>query len=251
MASLAAFLPPSPPVESAFHGVVQRGDVFEVLVQDNQNTVTFCPAVVWSVLEDGFEVCYLTRCHPHHSQESARHQDQLLHVFEDHVERIPWESVNAHVPLSHFEGNANEKRKRAFKQLGIRDLGMRNHFYKESEEALLETVPALQGRQVEVGDIDSDSDNDTEMDSDDEGEAEQLDEHGNLMDLVLPDEEVELFTQAEGTAFAEDMHRAQDEFDRWVPATEAQQRTKDVIMSMEVRIHREEASRAWARGRAM
>lgn len=251
MASLAAFLPPSPPAESAFHGVVQRGDLFEVLVQDSHKHVSFCTAVVWSVLEDGFEVCYLTRCHPNHSQESARHHDQLLHVFEDHVERIPWQSVNAHVPLSHFAGNANEKRKRAFKQLGIRDLGTRNHFYKESEEALLETVPALRGRQVEVGDIDSDSDNDTEMDSDEEGEAEHLDEHGNLADLVLPDQEVELFTRAEGTAFAEDMNRAQEEFDRWVPATEAQQKTKDVILNMEIRLNREEANRAWARGRAL
>lgn len=251
MASLAAFLPPSPPAESPFCGVVQRGDLFEVLVIDSHEETSFCPAAVWSVLDDGFDVYYLTRCHPHHAQVSAKCADQLLHVFEDHVERIPWQSVNAHVPLSHFEGDAHEKRKRAFKQLGIRDLGASNRFYKISEEALLDTVPALRGRQVEVGDMDSDSDNDTEMDSDDEGEAEQLDDDGNLMDLVVPDSKVELFSRAEGTAFAADMHRAQDEFDRWVPATEAQQKTKDLIDSMEVRLRREEASRAWARGRAM
>lgn len=248
---MAAFLPPSPPVESAFKGVVQQGDLFEVLVQEDGASASFQPAVVWSVLEDGFEVYYLTRCHPHHAQESARCADQLVHVFEEHLNRIPWQSVNAHVPLSQFQGDSRERRKRAFKQLGYRDLGSSDRFYKMSEEALLDTVPALRSRQVEVGDVDSESDDDTEMDSDEEGEAERLDERGNLVDLVVPDDQVELFTRAEGTMFAADMHRAQEQFDRWVPATEAQQRTKDVIHSMEVRISREEANRAWACGRAM
>jgi hypothetical protein len=251
MSSLAAFLPPTPPAESAFCGVVQQGDLFEVLVQNGAEDVFFCPAVVWSVLEDGFEVYYLTRCHPNHTQETARCADQLLHVFEDHLENIPWQSVNAHVPLSHFQGDACEKRKRAFKQLGFRDLGSSNRFYKIAEEAVLDTVPALRGRQVEVGDIDSESDNDTEMDSDEEGDAEMLDEDGNLADLVVPDDQVELFTRAEGTAFAADMHRAQEEFDNWTPATEAQQKTKDLIDSMDIRLRREEANRAWARGQAM
>ena len=250
MASMAAFLPPSPPMESAFEGVVQRGDLFEVLVQDDNGATSFCPAAVWSVLEEGFEVCYLTRCHPHHVEETARCSDQLVHVFEDHVQRIPWQSVNAHVPLAQFEGDVQEKRKRAFKQLGFRDLGGSNRFYKLSEEALLDTVPALRGRQVEVGDIDSDSDNDTEMDTDEEGEEEEIDAQGNLVDLVLPDSEIELFTRAEGAAAAE-MHRAEDEFDQWVPTTETQQKTKDLIDSMEIRLRREEANRAWARGRAM
>ena len=251
MASLAAFLPPSPPAASAFKGIVQQGDLFEVLVQDSAGSVSFCPAVVWSVLEDGFEVYYLTRCHPNHVQETARRADQLLHVFEDHIERIPWQSVNAHIPLADFEGDAHEQRKRAFKQLGFRDLGTSDGFYKLSEEAVLDTVPALRGRQVEVGDIDSDSDNDTEMDTDEEGEEEMLDEQGNLIDLVVPDSQVELFTRAEGNCSVADMHRAQDEFDSWVPATEAQQKTKDLINSMELRLRREEANRAWARGRAM
>lgn len=250
MASLAAFLPPSPPSESAFEGIVQQGDLFEVLVQDGAESVRFIPAVVWSVLEDGFEVYYLTRCHPDHPQATAQCADQLLHVFEDHIERIPWQSVNAHVPLAQFEGDVQVKRKRAFKQLGFRDLGSNNRFYKLSEEALLDTVPALRGRQVDVGDIDSDSDNDTEMDTDEEGEEEEIDEHGNLVDLVAPDSQVELFTRAEGAAAAE-MHRAEHKFDQWVPTTETQQKTKDLIDSMEIRLRREEANRAWARGRAM
>ena len=252
MASLVTLVPPSPPSESAFKGIVQQGDLFEVLVQDGAGSASFCSAVVWSVLENGFEVYYLTRCHPNHAQESAQCADQLLHVFEDHIERIPWQSVNAHVPLAHFEGEAQEKRKRAFKQLGFRDLGSSDKFYKISEEAVLDTVPALRGRQVEVGDIDSDSDNDTEMDTDEEGEEETLDELGNLVDLVAPDSQVELFTRAEGTtAFAADMHRAQDDFDCWVPATEAQQKTKDLVDSMEIRLRRDEANRAWARGMAL
>jgi len=129
-------------------------------------------------------------------------------------------------------------------------LGSSNRFYKVSEEALLDTVAALRSRQVEVGDIDSDSDNDTEMDSDEEGEEEELDEHGNLIDLVLPDSQIELFTRAEGAAAAE-MHRAEEDFDQWIPTTETQQKTKDLINSMEIRLRREEANRAWARGRAM
>lgn len=255
MVSLAAFLPsspPSPPLETPFKGVVQQDDLFEVLVEDDFGNMSFCPAVVWSVLDDGFEVYYLTRCHPMHAQPSARSQDQMLHVLEDHFCRIPWQSVNAHVPLSQFDGTALEKRKRAFKKLGFRDLGTSNGFYKILEESLLETVPALRGRQVELGDLDSDSDSndDTEMESDEDGDAEVLDADGNLADLVAPESEVELFSPATGTAFAEDMNRAQQQFDAWVPTNPSQQRTKDLIQSMDVRISRQEANRAWAMGRA-
>ena len=51
---------------------------------------------------------------------------------------------------------------------------------------MLDTVPALRGRQVEVGDIDSDSDNDTRMDTDEEGEEEMLDEQGSLLISSFP-----------------------------------------------------------------
>lgn len=246
--------PPSPPLQTPFRGAVQQDDLFEVMVEDDHGNVSFCPAVVWSVLDDGFEVYYLTRCHPFHKQPDARNQDQMLHVLEDHYNIIPWQAVNAHVPLSQFSGTIAEKRKRAFKQLGFRDLGSSNRFYKISEEALLETVPALRNRQVEIGDIDSDSDNDTEMDSDDDSsdvEVEVLDCEGNLADLVAPNEEVELFTPAQGTAFAVDMNLAQQQFDAWVPSNPSQQRTKDLIDSMEIRVRREESARAWAAGRAL
>ena len=224
--------------------------MFEVLVEDDFGNMSFCPAIVWSVLDNGFEVYYLTRCHPLHAEPSARSQDQLLHVLEDHYSTVPWQSVNAHIPLSQFEGTPLEKRKRAFKELGFRDLGGSNGFYKISEEALLETVPALRGRQVQIGDLDSDSENDTEMDSDEEGEEETLDENGNLADLVAPEAEVELFSLASGTPFAEDMNLAQQQFDAWTPTNESQQRTKDLVHSLDVRLSRQEANRAWAMGRA-
>ena len=251
MASLVLESPPSPPAETAFRGIVCRGDILEVLVEDTSGNMSFSPAVVWSVLDDGFEVYYLTRSHPDHPQETARGFDQLIFVFENHVERIPWQSVNAHYPLSAEEGDAQQKRKLAFKRIGFRDLGTSDRFYKISEEALLETVPTLRGREVEVGDVDSESDNDTEMDTDEEGEEEILTENGDLADLVVPEAEVELFTQATGTAFAEDMNRAQQQFEAWAPQNEAQCRAKDLIDSMETRIRREEANRAWAKGVAM
>ena len=252
MASLLLEPPPSPPAETAFRGIVCRGDILEVLVEeDSTGNMSFNPAVVWSVLDDGFEVYYLVRSHPNNPQVTARGSDQLVFVFEDHVERIPWQSVNAHYPLSNETGDAQQKRKTAFKKIGFRDLGTTDRFYKISEEALLETVPALRGREVEVGDVDSESDNDTEMDSDDEGDEEVLDADGNLADLIAPDSEIELFTRAEGTAFADDTNRAQEQFGAWAPANDAQHRAKDMIDSLETRIRREEANRAWARGVAM
>lgn len=244
--------PPSPPVDSPFCGVVQQDDLFEVMVDDGAGNMCFEPAIVWSVCDNAFEVFFLTRCHPKHPQLTAREQDQLVFVLEDHYTRIPWEAVNAHVPLTNFGGSRQEQRKRAFKTLGFRDLGSSDRFYKISEEALLETVPALRRREAEIGELDSDSDEDSLMDTDEEGESEVLDADGNLADLVAPDDEVELFTRAEDTnAFVQDMHRAQAQFGAWQPSTAGEQRTKDLIDGIEARICREEASRAWARGRAM
>lgn len=240
---------PSPPGESAFNGLVVQNDVLEVMVNLGDR-VDFLPAVVWSVLDDGFEVYYLTRCHPMHSQPDAREQDQLLHVFEDHLNRIPWQSVNLHVPLSQFEGDEPQRRKQAFRRLGYRDLG-NNKFYKISEEQLLESVPSLRGRTVEIGVMDTDSENDTEMSEDEEGEEELLDSHGNLADLVANESAVELFTEATGTAFSQEMNRAQEAFSAWQPANEREAQTKDLIDSIETRIRREEANRAWAQGRSL
>lgn len=239
----------SPPGESAFNGLVKRGDIFEVMVNIN-STVVFLPAVVWSVLDSGFEVYYLTRCHPTHIQEDARDGDQLLHVFEDHLNTIPWESVNLHIPLSQYDGNEAEQRKKAFQCLGYRDLG-NNKFYKISEEALLETVPSLRGRTVEIGLLQTDSEPDSEMDDNEEGECEILDGRGNLADLVASDDFVELFTEASGTAFSDEMNRAQHAFNAWQPQNEQEQRTKDFIDNMELRIRRDEANRAWSRGRSL
>lgn len=251
--SLARFLsmqPPSPPGQSPFQGVVCQDDVLEVMVQAGSGGVQFAPAVVWGITDDGFQVYYLTRCHPNHTQPDARNMDQLLHVFEDHFNTIPWQSVNLHIPLAQFEGDRIVRRKKAFQQLGYRDLG-NGKFYKAGEEALLETVPSLRGRTVEVGELHSDSENDTEMESDEEGEEEELDEHGNLVDLVLPDNEIELFTEAEGTVFSDDMNAAQRQYEQWQPANESEQRAKDLLDSMEIRICRQEANRAWARGAAL
>lgn len=259
MATAPPSAPPSPPIESEspFQGIVAQDDLFEVMVDDGTGTVSFQPAVVWSVCDSGFEVFFLTRCHPKHPQATARGQDQLVFVLEDHFTYIPWEAVNAHVPLSNFEGSAPLQRKRAFKTLGFRDLGSSDRFYKVSEEALLETVPALRRREAEIGELDSDSDDDSMMEASDDDDAvvnyESLDEDGNLKDLVAPDHEVELFTEAApGThAFVDDMHRAQAEFGAWAPSNPSEQRNKDFIDSLDTRIRREEANRAWARGRAL
>ena len=248
-----AFAPPSPPLESPFQGIVQPDDLFEVLVEDDSGSnMQFCPAQVLGCTDTGFQVYFLTRCHPNHPQADARRKDQLLHVFSNQWTSIPWQSVNAHVPLSQFEGlSRQEQRKKAFKVLGYRDLGTSDSFYKISEEQLTHTVSALQRRQLEIGDLDSD-DSESECDSDDDlVEYESLDEDGNLKDLVVPDDQVELFTRAENSAFADDMHRAQVQFDAWQPATPAEQRTKDWIDHLETRIQRAEANRAWQRGAAM
>ena len=261
MAAFPAGTPPSPPAESPFHGIVQQDDLFEVIVDDG-GTLSFQPAVVWSVCDNAFEVFFLTRCHPQHPQATARGQDQLVFVLEDHFTRIPWEAVNAHVPLSDFEGSVAQQRKRAFKTLGFRDLGSSDRFYKVSEEALLETVPALRRREAEIGELDSDSDDDSDddsmMDASDDGDDdvvnyESLDENGNLKDLVAPEDEVELFTEAPAgsNAFVDDMHRAQAEFGAWQPSTPSEQRNKDLIDRLDGRIRRAEANRAWARGRAL
>ena len=244
--------PPSPPIESAFRGVVQQGDLVEVMVRTDSeiNEVHFAPAAIWEVADGGFHVYYLTRCHPDHVQEDARSTDQLLHVFEETLNYAPWQSVNLHVPLSQFEGTDAHKRKAAFKMLGYRDLG-NGGFYKITEEALVQTHPSLMHRELQLGCIDSESDTDTELDDDDDEEEEEIDEDGNLVDLVAPESEVGLFTQASGTGYAETMNRAQEDFDAWVPANESEQRTKDMIDSIDTRVRRAEAARAWNRGRSL
>jgi hypothetical protein len=241
---------PSPPRESPFRGVVVQDDVLEVMVQTSTGTIQFIPAIVWGVTDDGFQVYYLTRCHPNHVQSDARDMDQLLHVFENQYNTISWQSVNLHIPLAQFDGGPIRRRKKAFKKLGYRDLG-NGRLYKISEEALLETVPSLRARTVEVGELHTDSENDTAMDTDEEGEEEQLDSHGNLADLIAPEDQVELFTEASGTPLSDDINTAQQAYAQWQPANESEQRAKDLIDSMEVRICREESNRAWARGAAL
>ena len=95
------------------------------------------------------------------------------------------------------------------------------------------------------------SDTDTELDDEEEDEEEQIDENGNLVDLVAPERDVELFTRASGTEHAETMNRAQEEFEAWVPANESEQRTKDMIDSIDGRIRRAEQARAWSQGRVI
>ena len=46
------------------------------------------------------------------------------------------------------------------------------------------------------------------------------------------------------------MNNAQTEFDAWVPANESERRTKEMLDSLDGRVRREEAARAWARGRS-
>ena len=248
---------PSPPQESAFRGggVVQQGDLVEVMINTGSagsktNEVYFSPATVWEVSDGGFHLYYLTRCHPEHVQEDARNIDQLLHVFEQTLNYAPWESINLHVPLSQFEGSDAQKRKAAFKKLGFRDLG-NGGLYKITEEALAQTHPSLMHRELQLGCIDSESDADTELGDEEDGEEEEFDEEGNLADLVVPESDVELFTRASGTSHAEMINRAQGEFEAWVPANEAEQRTKDMIDSIDARVSRAEATRAWAQGRSM
>lgn len=247
MAALSVAVP-SPPRESAFNGVVQQGDLLEVMLSGPAAS-HFEPAVVWEVADKGFHVYYLTRCHPQHQQEDAREADQLLHVVENHLNYAPWESVNLHVPLSQFEGSPPQQKKLAFKALGWRDLG-NGGYYRISEESLVQTHPSLMHRELHIGCLDSDSDSDTELD-DDDTEYEELDEDGNLVDLVAPESEIELFTQASGSGHADMMNRAQEEFEAWVPANEAEQRTKDMIDSIDTRVRRQEAARAWEQGRSL
>lgn len=248
MAALAVAVP-SPPQESAFNGIVQHGDVLEIMLAGM--TPTFAPAVVWDIADNGFHVYYLTRCHPTHVQEDARSDDQLLHVMENNLNYVPWQSVNLHVPLCQFEGSPAQQKKQAFKELGWRDLGD-GGYYRISEEQLVQTHPSLMHRQLHIGCLDSDSDPDTEVDEDeDDVECETLDDDGNLADLVAPEGQVELFCQASGTAHADMMNRAQEEFEAWVPANEAEQRTKDMIDSIDARVRRHEAARAWGQGRSL
>jgi len=243
---------PSPPQQSPFHGCVQQGDLLEIMLQptDDPNNVTFVPCAVWECTDVGFHVYYLVRCHPHHSQADARSQDQLLHVFESSLNFVPWQSVNLHVPLGEFSGTQAQMQKKAFKKLGIRDLGD-GRFYKICEEQLLQSTPSLMRRETEIGVLDSESDEDSIMDSEEEGESEELDENGFLKDLVVPDSEIELFTRAEGTAHSDTMNQAAQQFDTWIPANEAEQRAKDLIDSIDTRVRRAEAARAWGAGRAM
>lgn len=251
MAALSAAIP-SPPDKSAFNGVVQQGDLLELMLSgfSSSGDVRFEPAVVWEVADSGFHVRYLTRCHPQHRQEDAREADQLLHVVENHLNYASWESVNLHVPLSQFDGSPPQQKKLAFKTLGWRDLGD-GGYYKISEESLIQTHPSLMHRELHIGCLDSDSDMDTELDEDDDAECEELDEDGNLADLVAPESEIELFARASGTTHADMMNRAQEEFEAWVPANEAEQRTKDMIDSIDTRVCRQEAAKAWERGRSI
>lgn len=243
---------PSPPRQSPFHGFVQQGDLLEIMLQptEDPNNVTFVPCAVWDCTDTGFDVYYLVRCHPQHPQADARLQDQLLHVFESNLNHVPWQSVNLHIPLGKFSGTQAQMQKKAFKTLGIRDLG-NGRFYKICEEQLLQNTPSLMRRETEIGILDSESDDDSIMDSDEEGESEQLDENGFLRDLVVPDSEIELFTRAEGTEHSDTMNQAAQQFDAWIPANEAEQRAKDLIDSIDVRVSRAEAARAWGAGRGM
>lgn len=217
---------------------------------EDSNSIVFAPAAVWECTDSGFHVYYLTRCHPNHLQGDARSTDQLLHVFENQLNFAPWQSVNLHVPLSKYAGTVSKRQKRAFKELGFRDLG-NGTFYKISEEALVHNTPSLMHRETELGVSDSDSDEDSIMDSDEEGESEMLNKNGDLADLVAPESEVEIFTRAEGTALSDAMNQAQDQFDAWVPSNESEHRTKDFIDSIDTRVRRAEAARAWAAGRVM
>ena len=224
----------SPPERSAFDGVVMPNDVFEIMVSDDMGNVTFEPASVWNVLDTGFEVTFLHRCP----------EDQLMWQYGE-VQFVEWQSVNLHLSLSRYTGNTvEEKQKRAFQRLGYRMLGD-NKFYKISEE---ETVArALPHREACVGLMDT-SDEDTELDTDEEcDDVESLDENGNLKDLIVDDEDCELWTAADGE-FAEETHRAAAEFDAHVPVNDRQLRVKDALDRLEVRVRREEQERAWSQG---
>ena len=206
-----------------------------MVVGDSGNAV-FEPCCVRSVLDNGFEVTFLKRSP----------QDQLVWEYSTALQCIPWESVNLHLSLSGFKGNSTEERqKRAFRRLGFRFLG-NGKFYKITEE---DTVArALPQREALIGNMDT-SDEESGLDSDEDCEdcdLESLDEAGNLKDLVVPDEDCELWTAAD-SAFAEDTHRAAAAFDAHMPTDERQLRVRDAVGRLETRVRQEENERAWSR----
>lgn len=222
---------PSPPVQSAFNGCVARDDILEVMCKDSEGNISFDVAVVWSVLDDGFEVYYLNRSV----------EDQLKWVFEDHFQFIPWQAVNQHWPLSDYKGSVAVRRKRAFKACGYRDVG--DGFYKISEETVINCVAP--SRKQDIGVEDSDSDESC-VDSDEDCELEDLDEDGNLRDLVAPESEVECFTEAT-TPFGMSVNYDQTAFDEAEPTNNVQMSVKDAVQKIELRVRREEANKRWSR----
>ena len=225
---------PSPPSQSAFQGCVVAEDLVEVMCEDETGNVTFEIATVWGVLDDRFEVYFLQR-----SQE-----DQLKWVFQNTFVSIPWEAVNYHWPLSNYKGTAQEKRKRAFKECGFRDVG--DGFYKIAEENTVHRV--LPSRQTDIGVYDSDSD-DTTLDTDEEcadSDLEKLDENGNLADFIAPEDEVECFTEAD-TAFGVSVNHDQIVFDNAEPKNAVQCAMKETVQRIEMRARRAEADKRWSR----
>ena len=225
---------PSPPSTSAFQGCVVPEDVVEVMCKDDGGNITFEIAIVWGILDNGFEVYYLTRSR----------EDQLKWVLQDHFTTIPWQAINYHWPLSNYEGTAEEKRKRAFRDCGFRDVG--DGFYRVSEENVVHR--ALPSRETDIGMYDSDSE-DTTLDSDEECDdidLEVLDENGNLADFIAPEHEVECFTEAE-TAFGVSMNHDQIVFDNAEPKNAVQCAMKETIQRIEFRARRAEANKRWSR----
>ena len=224
----------SPPSHSAFNGCVVAEDLVEVMCKDDTGAVSFDIAIIWGILDSGFEVYFLQRSE----------EDQLKWVFQDHFVTIPWEAVNYHWPLSNYEGNAQEKRKRAFKDCGFRDVG--DGFYKISEENLVHR--SLPTRETDIGMYDSDSD-DTALDSDEEcneSDLEVLDNDGNLADLIAPEGEVECFTEAD-TSFGASVNREQEIFDAAEPKNSVQAVMKDTVERIERRARQAEADKRWSR----
>lgn len=225
---------PSPPSASAFQGCVSSEDVVEVMCEDNEGNVTFEIAVVWGVLDNGFEVYFLTRSS----------EDQLKWVLQDSFTNISWQSVNYHWPLSKYEGSTEEKRKRAFKDCGFRDVG--DGFYKVSEENIVHR--ALPSRETDIGMYDSDSE-DTALDSDeeyDDADLEVLDENGDLADFIAPENEVECFTEAK-TSFGVSVNHDQIVFDSTEPKNAVQCAMKETVQRIELRARRAEADKRWSR----
>ena len=108
--------PPSPPLESAFQGAVCTGDLFEVLGENENRVREFWYAKVVGIKEKAFEVLYLVRAQ----------NNPLIWVFDAQWQDVPWESVNKHVPVrpkSHEPHALAKAEKRAWKELGYRDLG--------------------------------------------------------------------------------------------------------------------------------